>query len=109
MPCLYIYTDFKYRTFVKYVLDFLVVVMYIGGRRKHQMAEIDNLFKCNPSRVSDTHSRRRSRQAADIREADPMKLLDQVTDVVLAYRPKPKTKAAKRRIRRNKRAAKTKK
>ena len=37
-----------------------------------------------------------------------MKLLDQVTDVVLAYRPKPKTKAAKRRARRNKRAAKAK-
>jgi len=32
-----------------------------------------------------------------------MKALDAVTDVVLAYRPKPKTKAAKRRIRRNKR------
>lgn len=37
-----------------------------------------------------------------------MKLLDQVTDVVLAYRPKPKTKAARRRIRRNKRAANAK-
>lgn len=35
-----------------------------------------------------------------------MKALDAVADVVLAYRPKPKTKAAKRRIRRNKRKAK---
>lgn len=35
-----------------------------------------------------------------------MKILDAVTDVVLAYKPKPKTKAAKRRIRRNKRKAK---
>jgi hypothetical protein len=34
--------------------------------------------------------------------------LDAVADVVLAYRPKPKTKAAKRRIRRNKRAMKAK-
>lgn len=32
-----------------------------------------------------------------------MKALDQITDVVLAYRTKPKTKAAKRRIRRKKR------
>ena len=32
--------------------------------------------------------------------------LDAITDVVLAYRPKPKTKAAKRRIRRNKRLSK---
>lgn len=32
-----------------------------------------------------------------------MKELDKITDIVLAYRPKPKTKAAKRRIRRNKR------
>jgi hypothetical protein len=37
-----------------------------------------------------------------------MKILDQITDVVLAYRPKIKTKAAKRRARRNKRAAKSK-
>jgi hypothetical protein len=35
-----------------------------------------------------------------------MKTLDRITDVVLAYQPKPKTKAAKRRIRRNKRKAK---
>jgi hypothetical protein len=34
--------------------------------------------------------------------------LDQITDVVLAYKPKPKTKAAKRRIRRDKRATKAK-
>ena len=34
--------------------------------------------------------------------------LDGVTDVVLAYRPKIKTKAAKRRARRNKRASKAK-
>jgi hypothetical protein len=37
-----------------------------------------------------------------------MKVLDTITDVVLAYHPKPKTKAAKRRARRNKRAAKAK-
>jgi hypothetical protein len=35
-----------------------------------------------------------------------MKTLDRITDVVLAYHPKPKTKAAKRRIRRNKRKGK---
>ena len=29
-------------------------------------------------------------------------ILDKITDVVLAYRPKPKTKAAKRRKRREK-------
>jgi hypothetical protein len=32
--------------------------------------------------------------------------LDKITDTVLAYRPKPKTKAAKRRARRKKREAK---
>ena len=32
--------------------------------------------------------------------------LDRITDAVLAYRPKPKTKAAKRRIRRQKRQLK---
>jgi hypothetical protein len=32
--------------------------------------------------------------------------LDRITDVVLAYRPKPKTKASKRRARRKKREAK---
>lgn len=32
--------------------------------------------------------------------------LDVITDVVLAYRPKPKTKAAKRRARKAKRKAK---
>lgn len=32
--------------------------------------------------------------------------LDRITDTVLAYRPKPKTKAAKRRARRKKRAEK---
>jgi hypothetical protein len=37
----------------------------------------------------------------------PMEKLDAIADVVLAYHPKPKTKAAKRRIRRNKRKAKT--
>jgi hypothetical protein len=35
-----------------------------------------------------------------------MKALDAIADIILAYRPKPKTKAAKRRIRRNKRKAK---
>jgi len=33
--------------------------------------------------------------------------LDVITDVVLAYKPKAKTKAAKRRNRRKKRAAKS--
>lgn len=33
-------------------------------------------------------------------------LLDRMTDAVLAYRPKPKTKAAKRRLARKKRQAK---
>ena len=32
-------------------------------------------------------------------------ILDKITDVVLQYRPKPKTKAAKRRKRREKRDA----
>lgn len=32
--------------------------------------------------------------------------LDAVVDAVLAYKPKPKTKAAKRRVRRQKREAK---
>lgn len=32
--------------------------------------------------------------------------LDAITDVVLAYKPKPKTKAAKKRIRRQKYAEK---
>lgn len=32
--------------------------------------------------------------------------LDAIVDAVLAYKPKPKTKAAKRRIRRKKRKAK---
>lgn len=35
-----------------------------------------------------------------------MRALDAIADVVLAYRPKPKTKAAKRRIRRKKRLSK---
>lgn len=33
-------------------------------------------------------------------------LLDKIADVVLAYRPKPKTKAAKKRTRKAKRDAK---
>lgn len=36
----------------------------------------------------------------------PREALDAITDRVLAYRPKPKTKAAKRRIRRKKRQSK---
>jgi hypothetical protein len=32
-------------------------------------------------------------------------VLDRITDVVLAYRPKPKSKAAKRRARKKKRDA----
>jgi hypothetical protein len=43
------------------------------------------------------------RLSIDLRGTNPMKILDQIADVVLAYRPKPKTKAAKRRIRRKKR------
>jgi hypothetical protein len=35
--------------------------------------------------------------------------LDRIADVVLAYKPKPKTKAAKRRVRRDKREAKSQK
>ena len=34
------------------------------------------------------------------------KELDAVVDAILSYKPKPKTKAAKRRVRREKRAAK---
>jgi len=34
--------------------------------------------------------------------------LDYITDVVLSYRPKPKTKAAKRRLRRKRRDEKRK-
>jgi hypothetical protein len=34
------------------------------------------------------------------------KQLDAVVDAVLSYKPKPKTKAAKRRVRRQKRKAK---
>ena len=34
--------------------------------------------------------------------------LDRIVDVVLAYRPKPKTKSSKRRIRRKKREEKRK-
>ena len=37
------------------------------------------------------------------------KVLDAITDVVLAYRPKPKTKAAKKRNRRKKYAEKNQK
>jgi hypothetical protein len=39
----------------------------------------------------------------------PPRELEQIADVVLAYRPKPKTKAAKRRNRREKHAAKSQK
>ena len=45
----------------------------------------------------------------DIQTGRALRNLEKIADVVLAYRPKPKTKAAKRRIRRNKRAAKAKK
>jgi hypothetical protein len=34
-------------------------------------------------------------------------LLDKITDVVLAYRPKPKTKASKKRTRKAKKDART--
>ena len=36
----------------------------------------------------------------------PPKELDAIVDAVLTYKPKPKTKAAKRRVRREKRKAK---
>lgn len=36
-----------------------------------------------------------------------MRPLNMITDMVLAYRPKPKSKAAKRRARRKKRASKS--
>lgn len=39
----------------------------------------------------------------DLRHSEPPEILDRATDTVLAYRPKPKTKAAKRRARRKKR------
>lgn len=37
---------------------------------------------------------------------DVSEVLDKITDRVLAYRPRPKSKAAKRRARRKKRKAK---
>lgn len=40
-----------------------------------------------------------------MRRFDTPPELDKVTDTVLAYKPKPKTKAAKRRIRRKKYAS----
>lgn len=43
---------------------------------------------------------------AEILEERERKVLNSVTDVVLAYRPKPKTKAAKKRARRKKRKKK---
>lgn len=36
----------------------------------------------------------------------PPKVLDQIADVVLRYKPKPKSKAAKKRTRKAKKAAK---
>ena len=56
--------------------------------------------------------RRCEREAPDLQEADPLmrtpKALDAIADVVLAYRPKPKTKPARKRQRaRRKRDAKT--
>lgn len=49
-------------------------------------------------------------QAAHLREAHGMKqvpeILDKITDAVLAYRPKPKSKAAKKRLRKATRKAK---
>ncbi len=40
--------------------------------------------------------------ADDLRHSEPPEILDRTTDAVLAYKPKPKTKAAKRRARRKK-------
>ena len=40
------------------------------------------------------------------KDLDKLRGQDRITDAVLAYRPKPKTKAAKRRIRRKKRQSK---
>lgn len=41
----------------------------------------------------------------DLRHSDPPEILDRVADTVLRYKPKPKTKAAKRRARRKRRKA----
>jgi transposase-like protein len=57
------------------------------------------------------HRLRGSGQAADLRKVDRMKTpreLDVFVDAVLSYKPKPKTKAAKKRIRKAKREAKKK-
>jgi rRNA processing protein Gar1 len=43
---------------------------------------------------------------ADILDERERRTLDRVTDHVLTYHPKPKTKAAKKRARRNKRKKK---
>lgn len=45
-------------------------------------------------------------QIAWLSEPGALEVLDAVTDAVLAYRPKPKTKAAKKRARRKKRKKK---
>ena len=50
----------------------------------------------------------RLREACGTNPQAEMPKLDRIADVVLAYRPKPKTKAAKRRIRRKKRLSKRK-
>jgi len=42
---------------------------------------------------------------AEVRHEIDRRALDRITDKVLAYKPKPKTKAEKRRIRRRKREA----
>ena len=44
--------------------------------------------------------------ACECGEEETLATLDRITDAALAYRPKPKTKAAKRRIRRKRRQSK---
>jgi len=63
-------------------------------------------------RPSAEHGLRGSQVCNFLRKVDGMKRkipaeLDRIADVVLAYRPKPKTKAAKKRTRKAKRDAKT--
>ena len=45
----------------------------------------------------------KSEAGTSAKVADPFSILNPTADMVLKYHPKPKTKAAKRRIRRNKR------
>jgi hypothetical protein len=49
----------------------------------------------------------KSEAGTSAKVVDPFSILNPTADVVLKYRPKPKTKAAKRRIRRKKRLSRT--